>query len=777
VASAAPPAAKLAAPAAPPPAIRKVGSGKASDFLSSLAGGQPSAPAAAPLQPRASLARESSGQASDFLSSLSAPAPAAALPPPRPALGAASSTSRTAAAAFLNPGPPAPAAGAASAAAVLSIPAAPAPLTKRAQPPPPPASATQLLTDGSSRSAAPAAPPPTKPTRGGAALWELNYRTLSGSGLGAAETEVAASGRAPIAYCLALINVEGSGLPAPLARHLREEEAIGRRPQLTHRLLVSFFDCKTRAFFGSTWESPPEPIGDGSAHSAASAPIDHDCDVYFHSRLGGDRCVLVVEACYALLDPSGAVATEVSAGWTFLRPFGMALDDTADGVAETQYLATLFQGSPLALAHKVEGASSAGLEAKLLAAPAKLRYSLRSHRALLPAARLMAAHRGYSMHEALPGLLPGGRDSETGELELADFTEPRLQSTTSAQASAAHLTIPQELEARLRQAVHEEHAGGAPVGSGSGSAGQGGAMAARRQAAAATAAAAAVTFLGWRLLLGVHTGHAPGEEAQVLPLEIIPPTKVSLGFPAPAEGYSRLASAGGASVALGGLALTRQHGIVAELQAEYELAGSSLGAPKRVVVHAAWGVVVPYNGASLSTGRLSLTLSFGASGRPAPLSGDVAVGGGEILAALFREGKRIDLDLELRAPGWKGIANEVSAADAAELRRAADAADAALENRLPPLASEAETLFALAITEEISSGLDLLTDEERPVGADEWEHESKDEAVTTYEIGASQNMKTVRSISTQSLCIYRSRCVYIFVKGALCAKVIRLRVS
>eukprot|EP00967_Tisochrysis_lutea_P104926 scaffold159588_cov26-Tisochrysis_lutea.AAC.7 len=246
----APAAARPSAPARPNVPARPSGGGQASHFLSSLS--SPAGPTPPP--PALATAAQEGSSAAAFLASAKPLAPQPVTPDVAvtPALvPALAPVERTAADAFSSPGQ-LPPAGGRTASAFLSSGSAP-PLTKRPAAPQAPPSAAQFL--ASTSQAAPlvaVAPalPPAKPTRSREAQWELSYRTLSGAGVGAAQTEATAAGREATSYCLALINVEGGALPGPVERHLREEKAAGRSVALSHQLLVSFFDCTTRGFFG-----------------------------------------------------------------------------------------------------------------------------------------------------------------------------------------------------------------------------------------------------------------------------------------------------------------------------------------------------------------------------------------------------------------------------------------------------------------------------------------------------------------------------------------------
>lgn len=321
-----------------------------------------------------------------------------------------------------------------------------------------------------------------------------------------------------------------------------------------------------------------------------------------------------------------------------------------------QALAPLYQGSPLALQHLSAGAAP---ESHLRSAGGELRYALRKQAALLQAAHLLSEHAFYSSCDPVPGLLPGQRDGSTGALDLSGLSAPRLQATVPLYASAAHLTLPDKLEPLLRK-VLTLPAGGSPA-----------------------------RLVGWRLLLGVHTCHARcgGSEPVELRLEAVAASKVLDPAASPPAGCSRLVSAGGASVELAGFSLTRRHAVVAELQAIYD-------AGKGALVHATacWGVALPYDGHRLRTGRLSLRMAFGGAS-PAPLSRSAPPGATSPLESCASAGQSVELDIELRAPGWREGEKDITPDDAAEVRAAEDAANARLEQLLPPAAASAQATF------------------------------------------------------------------------------------
>jgi hypothetical protein len=184
------------------------------------------------------VARDAAGKAGSFLSSLGSPSHV----PPSPPIGRTAATAQ----ALGSNAPLGITTQPASAAAFLST---PAPLQAQLPAPPPPIAANFLGSALAPRPPAPVARLVSKPTRAPESIWELSYRTLCGGG--GSGVAAAADGRETTGYCLAPINVEGSGLPLRLEKIVAQERAAGREVDISHRLLVSFFDCEAGAFFGA----------------------------------------------------------------------------------------------------------------------------------------------------------------------------------------------------------------------------------------------------------------------------------------------------------------------------------------------------------------------------------------------------------------------------------------------------------------------------------------------------------------------------------------------
>ena len=87
---------------------------------------------------------------------------------------------------------------------------------------------------------------------------------------------------------------------------------------MSHKLFVSLIDSDRPSFFGGTWESAEEQL-DARQLRAESLTIEHDIDVFVHTRLLGPRCRVVVENCFVLRHAGRT--TEHSGGWVTLRPF------------------------------------------------------------------------------------------------------------------------------------------------------------------------------------------------------------------------------------------------------------------------------------------------------------------------------------------------------------------------------------------------------------------------------------------------------------------------
>ena len=527
-------------------------------------------------------------------------------------------------------------------------------------------------------------PPGKKPTKDESAsvAWELAYRQHA---LQPPPVDAAMSNT--VAYCINLHRVQGLALPETLRQVIDTATHLGEPALLSHKLFVSLIDSDRPSFFGGTWESAEEQL-DARQLRAESLTIEHDIDVFVHTRLLGPRCRVVVENCFVLRHAGRT--TEHSGGWVTLRPFerpDMLRDLIVDrnravhiGQEQEEYqMEQLFQGSPLALLH-LPPHQTGGLRP----GNGQLIFSVHQHRQLERALHLMPENGFFSCDRPLPGLLPM-RDMRSGALDFSSLYQPTLQSPMPLSVAAVAIQYPHTLEEALTRALLEERGGsGAATGS----------IATRRQQAQQ---ATHFRVVSRRLLLGVHSGHvicaAPGclPEPKRLELQEVPATAAISAAAAPA-GSIKLRPVGGTTLSLDGFVLNEHFAVVMELQLDVLPADAPAQAPagrREQPVQArsfsvAWGCVVPYDAAArkLTSGHMQVALQFGTQRGPltgAPLAGVLAP-----LAGGAEGGHSVIASLELRvSPNWQSLLRELSEADerdAAAARRPSAVAEQQLRD-------------------------------------------------------------------------------------------------
>eukprot|EP00965_Chrysotila_dentata_P176076 5813825-Pleurochrysis_carterae.AAC.1 len=151
---------------------------------------------------------------------------------------------------------------------------------------------------------------------------------------------------------------------------------------------------------------------------------------------------------------------------------------------------------------------------------------------------------------------------------MAALFEPKLLPSTALRLDGLRVSLPASLAAAATAAL----GGGndALTGAGGGGGG-GGTLASRRAAAAAATAAASLRLVGYRLLLGVHSGDKLLAEPKAVALQADSRSSAAVGGDG---GELLLLRPQLASVECDGFVLQPSFGLVAELQAEYEVDGA-----------------------------------------------------------------------------------------------------------------------------------------------------------------------------------------------------------
>ena len=526
-----------------------------------------------------------------------------------------------------------------------------------------------------------------------AMAWELAYRRHA---LQPPPVDAAMSNT--VVYCINLSRVQGLALPETLRQELDAASHLGEPALLSHKLFVSLIDSDRPSFFGGTWESAEEQLDDRQLR-AATLTIEHDIDVFVHTRLLGPRCRAIVENCFVLRHAGRT--TEYAGGWATLRPFerpdtlrDLMVDRNRARIGQQQaqeehQMEQLFQGSPLALLqlppHQTGG---------LRPGNGQLIFSVRQHRQLFSVLHLMPENGFFSCDRPLPGLLPL-RDMRSGALDLSSLYQPTLQSPMPLSVAAVSIDYPHTLEEALTRALLEERGGSATAA---------GSIATRRQHA--QQAATHFRVVGRRLLLGVHSGHvicaAPGcsPEPKRVELQEVPATAASISNTAAPAGSIKLRSVGGTSVSLDGFVLNEHFAVVMELQLDVlpaDAPAQTRGGHQQPLAQArsfsvAWGCVVPYDAAArkLTSGHLQVALQFGT--RRAPLTGAPLAGVLAPLAGGAEGGHPVLASLELRAShNWQALLRELSESD--ERDAAAALRPSAVTERQLPDGAEAEAMY------------------------------------------------------------------------------------
>ena len=452
---------------------------------------------------------------------------------------------------------------------------------------------------------------------------------------------------------------------------------------------------------------------------------------------------------HAIILRKGAEMTEHGAGWTILYPFDPSssgrLRDTSESdkggrggssSADQQPL-PCYQGSPLAL---MQLSPPYDRSQYLQRSGATLVYSLRTHRALKPAAFLLSPDVFYSSAPPLPGLMPqregGGRDARLVPCPLGRVESRSLQMQCKLSATQIRLTIPASLEAEAAKLAFQQHA--PPPARG-----------ARPQQPPAKIATGQR-----RLLLALHSSYlvcsdksqtlvpppAPTADGrQVTPPagSLVAPKSIALeevrGDRSAPPGSLVLKPQGSASASttLDGFVNSSSLALVFELQVEVTLPPPPGRYERRVKwVPLAWGCHVPCadrppasNALPSFPMRARLELRFGASGKPSPLSYERLPGGGAALAAVLglappsssSSSSSSDppyAEVEINVPpgtNLKQMERELDSADAEDAalmadEAARDAASSLTADRSAAALAAAEKAFAEGYVTAVDSG-------------------------------------------------------------------------